>query len=124
MKVRGRVQTDVRGRPTRMIGTGQDVTDMKRAEATARALVELERRQQEALELNDTIVQGLAVAKYSLDLGHDERALHAVEESLKAAKAFVGDLLRASDDAITDLVRHEPADVGVGVPPPPERASG
>jgi PAS domain-containing protein len=120
---RGRVQCDDEGRPVKMVGTGQDITDLKRAEATARALAELERRQQEALELNDSIVQGLAVAKYSLDLEHTQRAAHAVEESLKAAKAFVGDLLRTSEEA-TDLVREQPADVGVGVPPPPQRRAG
>ena len=116
---RGRVQLDADGRPVRMVGTGQDVTDLKRAEATARSLAELQRKQQEALEVNDTIVQGLAVAKYSLELEHIERAQHAVEESLKAAKTFVGGLLQNSDDA-TDLVRDEAADVGVGVPPPPQ----
>jgi len=120
---RGRVQVDEDGRPIRLVGTGQDITDIKRAEETARALVDLERRQQEALELNDTIVQGLAVAKYSLDLEHTERALQAVEESLKAAKSFVSDLLRSNDDATTDLVREAPADVGVGVPPPPRSSA-
>ena len=121
---RGSVQTDEGGNVVRMVGTGQDVTDLKRAEATARTLAELERKQQEALELNDTIVQGLAVAKYSLDLEHIDRARHAVEESLKAAKSFVGELLRSNDDATSDLVRDEPADVGVGVPPPPSTRSG
>lgn len=123
LMARGRVQCNEAGEPVRMVGTGQDITDVKRAEETARALADLERRQQEALELNDTIVQGLAVAKYSLDLEHTERAAKAVEESLRAAKSFVGDLLRASEDATADLVREEPADVGVGVPPPPGSAA-
>lgn len=118
---RGSVQVDADGTPIRLIGTAQDITDLKRAEETARALADLQRRQQEALELNDTIVQGLAVAKYSMDLEHIERAQHAVEESLKAAKLFVAGLLRESDDHTSGLVRDEPADVGVGVPPPPPK---
>lgn len=120
---RGSVQTDEDGNVVSMVGTGQDVTDLKRAEATALSLAELERKQQEALELNDTIVQGLAVAKYSLDLEHIDRARHAVEESLKAAKSFVGGLLRSNEDAASDLVRDEAADVGVGVPPPPSTSA-
>ena len=120
---RGRVQTDANGNVVRMVGTGQDITDLKRAEETARSLAELERKQQEALELNDTIVQGLAVAKYSLELEHVERARHAVEESLKAAKSFVGELLRSNSDSTSDLVRDEAADVGVGVPPPPSASA-
>lgn len=50
-------------------------------------------RRQQALEINDNIVQGLAVAKYSFDLGQDEKGREAVEGTLVAARAIISELL-------------------------------
>jgi hypothetical protein len=58
--------------------------------------VQLERadlRRQQALEINDNIVQGLAVAKYSYDLGQHEKAQQAVEGTLIAARSIISELL-------------------------------
>ena len=50
-------------------------------------------RRQEALEIHDNIVQGLAVAKISLELGRQEEGLAAVEKTLDASRAIITDLL-------------------------------
>jgi hypothetical protein len=50
-------------------------------------------RRQQALEINDNIVQGLAVAKYSFDLGQHEKARDAVEGTLVAARAIISELI-------------------------------
>lgn len=51
-------------------------------------------RRQQALEINDNIVQGLAVAKYSFDLGQNEKAREAIEGTLVAARAIISELLQ------------------------------
>lgn len=56
-------------------------------------LEKAELRRQQALEINDNIVQGLAVAKYSFDLGQDEKGKEAVEGTLVAARAIISELL-------------------------------
>lgn len=50
-------------------------------------------RRQQALEINDNIVQGLAVAKYSFDLGQEAKAREAIEGTLVAARSIISDLL-------------------------------
>lgn len=50
-------------------------------------------RRQQALEINDNIVQGLAVAKYSFDLGQHAKAREAVEGTLVAARSIISELL-------------------------------
>ena len=50
-------------------------------------------RRKQALEINDNIVQGLAVAKYSFDLGQESKAREAIEGTLVAARSIISDLL-------------------------------
>lgn len=50
-------------------------------------------RRQQALEINDNIVQGLAVAKYSFDLGQEDKAREAIEGTLVAARSIISELL-------------------------------
>jgi PAS domain S-box-containing protein len=90
---RGRVVVDESGQVVRMVGTGQDITDRKQAEENESRLRELEVRQLQALEINDEIVQGLAVAKYALDLDRTDKAGDTIERTLGSAKAMVGRLL-------------------------------
>lgn len=70
-------------------------------------------RQRQALELNDNVVQGLAVAKYALEAGDDTVARAAVEHTLASARDIVSDLLGADGKAMTagDLVRERAATV-------------
>jgi hypothetical protein len=50
-------------------------------------------RQCEALDIHDSVVQGLAVAKLSLDLGRVAEATAAVEKTLAASRKIITDLL-------------------------------
>lgn len=50
-------------------------------------------RRQQALEINDNVVQGLAVAKYAFELNQPERAKAAVDGTLEAARRIISDLL-------------------------------
>ena len=98
----------------------RDVTERRAAEETALKLRESQARQQQALELNDTIVQGLAVAKMALETGHTEKGLEAVTESLKRVKALVKDLLDDIQEGDWDdgtLVRRSAAHVSDENPP-------
>ena len=54
---------------------------------------EQRRRHREALEIHDNIVQGLATAKLSLELGETQAGMAALEETLEAARKLVSDLL-------------------------------
>jgi hypothetical protein len=54
---------------------------------------ESERRRQSALEINDNIVQGLAVVTSALALGQQELAQSAAERTIAAARTIITDLL-------------------------------
>ena len=73
---------------------------------------DLKARERQALEINDTIVQGLSVAKYSLDTGADEKTRAAIEHTLEQARTIISDLLGDRDSfGPGDLRRQEPARV-------------
>ena len=50
-------------------------------------------RQRQALEIHDDIVQGLATAKLSFEMGEGDRGLRAVEETLAASRRIITGLL-------------------------------
>lgn len=60
------------------------------AAADADALRERLRR---ALDINDTITQGLTVAKYAQDLGDDKLARESVEQALRTARQVIDELI-------------------------------
>jgi signal transduction histidine kinase len=64
---------------------------------------EIRQRRQEALELNDTVVQRLAIARLALELGQPERARRAIDESLAQAKRIVTSLLNDIEGNSTRL---------------------
>ena len=68
-----------------------------RAEQTALQLHDRTVRQQEAVQLNDTVVQGLVGAKYAAQLGDAEGAQRAIDRTLALAQQLVSDLM-AEDD--------------------------
>ena len=67
-----------------------------------------------ALELNDEVVQGLAVAKMAFETGHHEKGLRAVTAALERAKSIVANLLdeHEADAPIEagDLIREKRID--------------
>jgi len=85
------------GQVARMAGVGHDVTERVEAEeAYAAAAAEVALQQQlrtRAVELNDAVVQGLAVTRYQLAAGDREAALGSVATTLERAKELVADLI-------------------------------
>ncbi|MGH2756149.1 MAG: PAS domain-containing protein [Actinomycetota bacterium] len=99
----------------------RDITRQKQFdEALAderRAQAALNRKR--ALELNDAVVQSLAVAKMALETGHLENGLTAVTSSLERAKGIVAELLEHREEGAVepgDLTRDAPVEVD----PPPD----
>ena len=74
-----------------------------------------EERRRRALELNDDVVQGLALALLALQAGSEEQARAAIESTLAGAQAIVGELLENAGDrgrlGPGDLVRATAASV-------------
>jgi integral membrane sensor domain MASE1 len=62
--------------------------ERQRAEAESAAV-----RRREALEINDNIVQGLAVAHYAVRSGRTDLAADAIENTLTGARAMISDLV-------------------------------
>ncbi|MDQ3964202.1 MAG: hypothetical protein M3277_09885 [Actinomycetota bacterium] len=71
-----------------------------------------------ALALNDSIVQGLTAAKMALELGDPDRAERVIDQTLSAARAIIGDLLKevGADIQPGDLVRRSEERVEKGGP--------
>lgn len=72
--------------------------ERERAEEAAVRLNARQLRHREAVQLNDTVVQGLVEAKYAADAGLDERSAAAVDRTLKLAKQLVAEMLDADDE--------------------------
>ena len=59
----------------------------------AQLFQDLRAREQQALELNDTVLQGLVVARMSLEVGDEERALASIDATITSDSAIITDLL-------------------------------
>ena len=111
VQAQGRAEAD--SDPLIVLGTALDITERKRAEEYDSKLRELASKKQQALQINDNLVQGITVAKYAIEMGRLDMAREALESTLKAAQAIVGELLEETG-SLTDgsLVRTEAAVVG------------
>jgi PAS domain S-box-containing protein len=120
IQARGRVIVDDTGRAVHMAGTAQDISSRKQAEEYSNRLNEVERRQRQALALNDEVVQGLAVAGYALGAGDSGTASRAVAATLSSARSMVTNLLGEEGSEARlgpgDLVREKPASTGGELP--------
>ena len=98
----GQVVQDETGQPVRMRGTCIDITervrDERERETAANAVALEQQRRRQAVEINDTMLQGLAAAYYALELGETERCAEYVQGSLAAARRMVADLM--ADDGV------------------------
>jgi hypothetical protein len=87
----------------------------------AQLFEDLRRREQQALELNDTVLQGLVVAKLALDLDQPAKAEQALASAIDSASTIITELLGSGHHAL-DLVRSVPAAVSSGPDPAPAYA--
>ncbi|MGC7096866.1 MASE1 domain-containing protein [Amycolatopsis lurida] len=88
----------------------RDITRRKEAEKARRQLQDEHRRRQQALEINDNVIQGLSAALYALDSGESERAVRTLRRTLDTARETMRNLLHESTGiAPGDLVRRQPA---------------
>lgn len=76
----------------------------------AQLFEDLRQREKQALELNDTVLQGLVVAKMALDLNQTARSQEALTSSIVAASRIITDLLGDKQDG-HGLVRSAPAEI-------------
>jgi len=74
----------------------------------AQLFEDLRAREQQALELNDSVLQGLVVAKMALDLNQPDRSQEALTSSISAASRIITDLLGRGQEGV-NLVRSMPA---------------
>jgi hypothetical protein len=96
-----------------LVGWRMTEVERERAEHYLIELHDGQLRQRQALEINDNVVQGLAVAKYALDTGDEARAYEAVSRTLTSARGIISDLLSGVGVETKlgpgDLVRREAA---------------
>lgn len=93
----------------------RDITERRRTEEAARKLHDVALRRQQALEINDSVVQGISAAVLALENGDALTAVRSLRATLEAARQMMGSLLleRTSEAPITpgDLLRARPAAV-------------
>jgi PAS domain S-box-containing protein len=114
----GQVVTDDNGSPIRMRGTCIDVTDRVQAdeerERHAARVHEEQTRRQAALEINDSVVQGLTAALYALELEDTDAVRDYVRRTLDSARAIITNLVGPIEGPVApgDLIRSSPTNLG------------
>ena len=118
----GQVVTDETGTPIRMRGTCIDITDRVLAEEErekhAARVHEEQARRQAALEINDSVVQGLTAALYALELDDTAAVREYVRRTLDSARAIITDLVGPIEGPVApgDLVRSSPTTLDKATP--------
>jgi hypothetical protein len=67
------------------------------ADVRRRALETAAQRHRDATEVNDTLIQGMAAAKWALEAGRNESGLKTLEETLETGHQLVSKLMRDAD---------------------------
>jgi hypothetical protein len=82
--------------PLLLVGVllGAVVDRLRRTDDERRRLVAAAARHREAVEINDTIVQGMSAAKWSLESGNTEAALTILSDTVELGHRLVSDLVR------------------------------
>jgi hypothetical protein len=76
---------------------GDAMDRLRAAEADRSRLVHNARRHEDAVQLNDTIVQSLSAAKWALEAGDLDGGLEIVTQTLHQSNRLVSDLIRGAD---------------------------
>lgn len=76
---------------------GESTDRTRRAELERRRLEAAALLHREAIEINDSIVQGMAAAKWSLEAGRIEAGLHTLDQTMSKAHQLVSDLIRRAE---------------------------
>jgi PAS domain S-box-containing protein len=95
---------------TLVVAAVRDVTERRRAERTVQELRETRLRRRQALEINDTVVQGLTTALYALERGHLPNTMRTLRGTLGAARQMMHNLLGENTRVTpSELIRETPA---------------
>ena len=78
---------------------GHAVDQLRRADDERRALETAALLHREAIEINDTLVQGMAAAKWSLEASNHDAALRTLTDTIETGHRLVSDLIRAANRA-------------------------
>lgn len=76
---------------------GHAVDQLRRAEAERHALAAAALLHREAIEINDTLVQGMAAAKWSLESGRLEAGLSTLNHTIGLGHRLVSGLIREAE---------------------------
>jgi hypothetical protein len=93
---------------------------LRRAAVTTAQLQRRELNERHAVEINDNIIQGLALAKYKLQAGQGEASADQVSDTLREAQRLVSKLLGDAEVQAGQLRRDVAAETGGPEPAPPE----
>lgn len=81
-----------------LLGDASDRLEV--ADTRRQALEAAAQRHRDATEVNDTLVQGLAAAKWAIEAGRTESGLKTLEETLQVGHELVSKLMREADMGI------------------------
>lgn len=93
---------------------------LRRALVTAAELQRKELNERHAVEINDNIIQGLALAKYQLQMGEEGASAAQVSETLREAQRLVSGLLGDAEVQAGQLRREVAAETKRPEDPSPE----
>jgi hypothetical protein len=93
---------------------------LRRSLTSAAELQRRELNERHAVEINDNIIQGLALAKYQLQAGEGEASAAQVSETLREAQRLVSGLLGDAEVQAGQLRREIAAETSRPEPPPTE----
>ena len=93
---------------------------LRQTTMTATELQRRELNERHAVEINDNIIQGLALAKYQLQVGEGKASADQVSETLREAQRLVSGLLGDAEVQAGQLRREVAAETRRPEPPPAE----
>lgn len=79
---------------------GDAADRLRRANDTWRRLEAATQRHRDAVEINDTLVQGMAAARWSFEAGRHDAGLKTLDQTISLGQEMVSTLLRESDMGI------------------------